>query len=79
MSNGNTYLTAEEEQQRYLEQIRQMQSGNLPMPTYDDDESSWLTDAAGNLLWGAASSASWGALDVATLTETGKKVDRLLL
>ena len=74
MSNGNTYLTAEEEQQRYLDQIRKMQSGNLPMPTYDEDDSSWLTDFAGNLLWGGTSSASWGLLDVGALTETGKDV-----
>jgi hypothetical protein len=75
MSNG-LYTSPEKEDQnrRYLEQLRQLELGKGMDPIFDEDESSWLTDFTGNLLWGGTSSASWGALDVAALTETGKDV-----
>jgi len=73
MSNG-LYTSPEKEDQnrRYLEQLRQLELGKGMDPIYDQDDSSWLTDFTGNLLWGGTSAASWGALDVHALTETGK-------
>jgi len=70
MSNGS-YLSSveEDENAKYLEQLRLLELGKGVEPIFDEDESSWLTDFTGNLIWGGTSSASWGALDVASLTE----------
>ena len=74
MSNGDTYLsnTEVDELEEYKRQLRELERNKMRGPAVDEDESSWLTDFAGNVLWGGTSAASWGALDVASLTETGK-------
>ena len=74
MSNGlYTSSIEEDENAAYREQLRLIESNKMNLvPLLDEDETSWLTDFTGNLLWGGTSSASWGALDVASLTETGK-------
>ena len=74
MSNGNTYLSQAEvdRNEEYKRQLRELERRKMQDPVVDEDESSWLTDFAGNILWGGTSAASWGALDVASLTETGK-------
>ena len=73
MSNGlYTSPVEEDENKRYLEQLRQLELGKGMDPIYDEDDSSWLTDFTGNLLWGGTSAATWGAFDVAALTELGK-------
>ena len=76
MSNGNTYIESEEARKRreYKEKMLELYNQQMQADyVTDEDESSMMMDFAGNLSWGALSSASWGALDVAALTETGKK------
>ena len=74
MSNGiYTSSVEEDENAAYIKQLRAIELNKMnPIPLLDEDESSWLTDFSGNVLWGGTSAASWGALDVASLTETGK-------
>ena len=52
MSNGlYTSPVEEDENKRYLEQLRQLELGKGMDPIYDEDDSSWLTDFTGCLLY----------------------------
>ena len=59
MSNGlYTSQVEEDENKRYLEELRQLELGKGMDPIYDEDESSWLQDFTGNLIWGGTSAAA---------------------